>query len=369
MEKCLHILPMNKLSGAEKMALILCKNLKKFKPIVVCGGEILSEVFKKQGIESYHMTFSNKKLFINLSNLKDIIEKNNIKIIHAHDNNASLNAYLVKKIYRLNIKVVSHIHSCYPFLKSNKLIKRIDRYLRPRYDINITCGNLVYDFYKNNADYFKKEKFLVLSNAIDLNEIKNLDSNERDELRFKFNIPKDKTILGFVGRLCNIKGIIPFIEAFNKHKNDFENCRVLLIGSGDEELKIKQLIKELELDEFFILTGFQENVYKFYSLIDIFFLPSIYEGLPMVLLEAMAFKKSVISMNVGSISEIIDEQRGVLVEAGDYENFIYNLKKLKKDKEKVINYGMKAYEFVIKNYNAETYINNIEKIYSDLLIS
>ena len=60
--KCLHILPMNKLSGAEKLVLILCKNMKNYEPIVICGGDTLSNVFKENGIESYSMNFSIKNI-------------------------------------------------------------------------------------------------------------------------------------------------------------------------------------------------------------------------------------------------------------------------------------------------------------------
>ena len=55
MDKVLHVLPMNKMSGAERMALLLCKNLKNYKPVVVCGGEELSNVFKESG--EYVVTF------------------------------------------------------------------------------------------------------------------------------------------------------------------------------------------------------------------------------------------------------------------------------------------------------------------------
>ena len=51
--KCLHILPMNKLSGAEKLALILCKNMKKYEPIVICGGDNLKGIFEESSIKSY----------------------------------------------------------------------------------------------------------------------------------------------------------------------------------------------------------------------------------------------------------------------------------------------------------------------------
>ena len=63
---------------------------------------------------------------------------------------SSLNAYLVKRTFRLDIKVISHIHNCYPFLKGKNFNKLLDSYFRPRYDYNISCGSLVYEFYREN---------------------------------------------------------------------------------------------------------------------------------------------------------------------------------------------------------------------------
>ena len=60
--KCLHVLPMNKLSGAEKLALILCKNMKTYEPIVVCGGDNLKSIFEKENIKSYSVDFTNNIL-------------------------------------------------------------------------------------------------------------------------------------------------------------------------------------------------------------------------------------------------------------------------------------------------------------------
>ncbi|MBI6026998.1 glycosyltransferase [Clostridium perfringens] len=367
MKKCLHILPMNKLSGAEKMALLICKNMKKFTPVVVCGGKSLSEIFKKEGIESYDTTFSNKNIFKTLRFLKNIIEKNNIKIIHAHDNNASLNAYLVKRTFRLDIKVISHIHNCYPFLKGKNFNKLLDSYFRPRYDYNISCGSLVYEFYKKNTKYFRTDKTEVLSNAMDIKEINKFDFNKSKKIIEKFNIPKDKKILGFIGRLDEQKGIIPFIKELSKYKEYFNDCTFLLVGSGSQEQEIKILIKELNLDKYFILTGFQEDTYKFYPIIDVFFLPSLYEGLPMVLLEAMAFKKTIVSMDVGSIGELINDKTGVLIKKGDYKAFINYLKYIKDNENKVKRYGEEASRFVRENYNIESYVEKVEKKYKSLI--
>lgn len=367
MKKCLHILPMNKLSGAEKMALLLCKNLKEYTPIVVCGGMSLSEVFIKNKIDTYTLDFSNKNIIKTLINLSKIIKSNNIKIIHAHDNNASLRAYLVKKLYGLDVKVISHIHNCYPFLKENNLTKRIDSYFRPRYDLNITCGKLVFDFYEENADYFIKDKTKILSNAMDIEEIKDFDTLKSEEVRKKYNIPNDKTILGFIGRLDEQKGIIPFINEFAKHKEKFCDCKILLVGSGAQEKEIKDIISQLNLEEFFVLAGFQKDTYKFYPLIDIFFLPSLYEGLPMVLLEAMAFKSPIVSMNVGSIEEVINDETGILIEKGDYKRFIKALENIKNNKSKAMEYGNRASRFVSENYNIEYYEKKISNYYNKLI--
>lgn len=363
MNKVLHVLPMNKMSGAERMALLLCKNLKNYEPIVVCGGEELSNVFKENQINSYNIKFSNKKILANAFELSKIIKSEKVKIVHAHDNTASLISYLVKKFFKADVKIVSHIHNCYPFLKGNGVNKRIDRYLRNKYDFNITCGKTVTDFYKENTNYFNEEKNLTLPNAMDIEYITNIESKDIEEVMKKYCIPKDKKILGFIGRLDEQKGIIPFINELSKHKDKFNDSVILLVGNGYQEEEVKNLIKELNLEELFILTGFQESVNIFYPIIDVFFLPSLYEGLPMVLLEAMAFKKTVISMNVGSISEVINKDTGILVDYMNYDKFINELIRVKNLGREQNLLGNNAYKFLKAKFNINEYVDKIENLY------
>ena len=365
--RCLHILPMNKLSGAEKMALLICKNMKEFEPVVVCGGSNLKSVFEKEGIKSYSLDFSTRRVLKTIYLLKQIIKENDIKILHAHDNIASLNAYLTKKVYGLDVKVVAHIHSCYPFLKKNGINKMVDSFFRPKYDLNILCGSLVDKFYKNNTMYYKTIKSKVLSNAINIDSTI-VDLDELGYIRERFNIPDNKIILGFIGRICNIKGIVPFIEEISIQKDKFEDCKILLIGNGEQENKVREFLKKLNLEELFILIGFQQEVHKFYPLIDIFFLPSLYEGLPMVILEAMTFKKAIVSMNVGSISEVIkNNDTGILIEKNAISCFVSELEKLKNNKELQIKLGNNAYEYVNKNFNISSYIEKLQQSYREII--
>ena len=199
--------------------------------------------------------------------------------------------------------------------------------------------------------------------------ITNIDFNDVENVRKEFNIPKDKKILGFIGRLSEQKGILPFINEFAKHKDRFEDCKVLLVGNGEQEDQVKELISKLGLNDMFILTGFQDDIYKFYPIIDVLFLPSIYEGLPMVLLEGMAFKKAVVSMDVGSINELVTKETGVLVRAGAYKEFIDKLEKVKNNKNIAEKYSINGYNFVQKKYNIKYYVKSVESIYDNVLNS
>ena len=367
MDKVLHVLPMNKMSGAERMALLICKNMKEYKPVVVCGGESLSKIFSENEIKSYNMKFSTKNILGSTSTLNKIIKRENIKIVHAHDNTASLISYLAKKLFKLDVKIISHIHNCYPFLKGNGVNKKIDKYLRNKYDFNITCGKTVTDFYKENTDYFNENKNLTLSNAMDIDYITNVDKRDIEKVIKKYKIPTNKKVVGFIGRLDEQQGIIPFIKELAKYKDEFSDSVILLVGNGSQEDEIKVLIKELKLEEMFILTGFQDNVNVFYPIIDVFFLPSLYEGLPMVLLEAMAFKKVVISMNVGSISEVINKETGILIVQGDYQKFINELIRVKNNKELTTVLGYNAFKLIEEQFNIEGYVKKIIKKYDSII--
>ncbi|MBS3200933.1 glycosyltransferase family 4 protein [Turicibacter bilis] len=368
MIKVLHLLPMNKLSGAERMGLLICKHMSEVESYVITGGADLAAVFEKEGIQTNHLNFSMRQLPQVIKQLNRFIREKQIDIIHAHDNIASLSAYLTKKRYGLKVKIVSHIHNCYPWLEGNGVYKRIDQFIRPKYDFNIACGQIVYDYYYQHAPYFNLKKTCILSNAIDVSNLGITPQNQVNEIREIFNIPSDQKIIGYIGRLSEQKGMIPFIKALKNYKDQFENCKFLIVGSGEQEDETKQLVKEFELEELFIFTGFQSNIYPFYQLIDIFFLPSLYEGLPMVLLEAMAFRKAVVSMNVGSINEIIkDDITGKLVKPKAYSEFIKCLYNIKEDETILQKYGNNARMLIEGNNDIKAYVKKIISIYDKVI--
>lgn len=368
MIKVLHLLPMNKLSGAERMGLLICKHMSDVESYVITGGLDLAAVFEKEGIQTRYLNFSTKQLPQVMKKLNVFIKEKQIDIIHAHDNIASLSAYLTKKRYGLTVKIVSHIHNCYPWLERNGIHKCIDHFIRPNYDFNIACGQIVYDYYEQHASYFNPEQTCILSNAIDASNLGTTSQNQLDQIRKIFNIPTNQTIIGYIGRLSEQKGLIPFIRVLKNYKNQFENCKFLIVGSGEQEDEVKQLIMEVGLEDLFIFTGFQSNVYPFYQLIDIFFLPSLYEGLPMVLLEAVGSGVPTISMNVGSISEvIIDKETGILIESEQRIEFIERLMDLKNDSKLRQQIAKIGQQHVQSKFSLEAYNQSLKAVYQGLV--
>ncbi len=364
----MHIIPRNKLSGAEKVCLLIAKNLKRYEVIVVCGGEELKNIFIEQGIKTYNLSFCNRDFVYTLKKLKDICKEEDIGVIHAHDNIASIYSFLVKKLMFNNIKIISHVHSVYPFLKNNSLFKIIDLYFRPKYDYNILCGKLVLNHYLEFTTYFPQNKYEILSNSIDLKTIEKYKLIPSHELRETYNIPNNKIVIGYCGRLCTIKGLIPFVYELSKNIDKFQNCIFLIVGNGELEDELKSLINKLKLEDKFIFVGFQQDTYPFYQMMDIFFLPSLYEGLPMVLLEAMAFEKTVVSMNVGGISELIkNKENGYLVESQNYDSFIKTLVFASNNYNKDSGLRQLAFSTIQDAYNITNYCEKLSDIYECLM--
>ena len=117
------------------------------------------------------------------------------------------------------------------------------------------------------------------------------------------------------------------------------------------------------------MKGYQENPYKYYSMFDVLFLPSKYEGLPMVILEAMTLNIPVVSMDVGGISEVINNDSGILVEQGNYDKFINELLNLKNNPNKIKAMGKESCNFIKLNYDADKIVKKVEEIYRNLYIS
>ena len=143
---------------------------------------------------------------------------------------------------------------------------------------------------------------------------------ERNELREKLVIPPDAFVWTAVGRLTRQKGFIFLVDAFSMVLENGGDSYLLIIGDGEDRGMLEKRVKKLGVDRRVFFCGFRSDVKDFLDISNAFVLSSLWEGGPLVLLEAMAAGLPVVSTCVGDASGMVKEgETGLLVEPGDPE--------------------------------------------------
>jgi len=157
----------------------------------------------------------------------------------------------------------------------------------------------------------------VIPNGVDWHRFEGVAG---DRLRSKLQIEEDEKVIIFVGTLRPVKGVKYLIQAMNIIRQEDAKVRLLLVGDGEEKQSLERLVKELGLEEAVKFVGEvpNEKVPQYMVASDILVLPSLSEGFPNVLLEAMASGLPIVATNVDGVPEIIShDENGLLVEPGD----------------------------------------------------
>lgn len=214
-------------------------------------------------------------------------------------------AFIIKKFSK-RTRIFIHSHN-----GNDKC--RIQHYiLRPLVnkvaDLKLACSEVAarWMFGKKAME---RNEVILCNNFIDTDKFL-FNKRVRDKLRNELNI-KDKFVIGHIGRFTNQKNHKGLIDIFSHIKND--NAILMLLGTGELEEEIKSYVEKLHLKNRVLFLGVKENVNEYYQAMDLFILPSFFEGLPVVGIEAQVSglkcifsdtidKKSDISGNVEFIS-------------------------------------------------------------------
>lgn len=171
---------------------------------------------------------------------------------------------------------------------------------------------------------------------------------------------KENIVLS-LGRVTKAKGIDTLINAWKKVEASLKTeWKLLIVGDGEDKEKFIQLSKELNLKNITFIDG-TSDIKQFYEKSKIFVIPSVAEGFPMTIVEAMAYKCCVISSKTAGGIKLVDENSGILFDIGDKEALANNLNSLINNSNLIQTLALSAYED-IKNYE----IKNLEKLWGDI---
>ena len=228
------------------------------------GCRVVSIPYRKKNIVKYFFV------------LYRYISKEKIDIVHVHGSSAIMSVELVAaRLAGCKVRIAhSHNTTC-ENPKADKILRPI---FNRNYTVAFACGQ------EAGRWMFGKRKFTVIPNGRNLKKHE-YSPAKRSEYRNRLGIPLDVLVVGHVGRFNRQKNheylVRIFREVYKKNRNSY----LVLVGTGEKVEAIKTLVKKLELGKNVIFTGMIENISDYLSAFDVMLLPSLYEGLPLVVIE------------------------------------------------------------------------------------
>lgn len=340
---------------------LLNRNDFNVKLCVLRGRDELTKRFEEKGIDIRHLgrnKFDPNTLF----DILGIVKKADIKVIHAHGYGAS-NFGRMARIFS-KASVIVHAHdddSKYPFHQ-----KVADYLLSPFTDRAIAVSESV-----KEAAVTKRripgEKVFVLHNGIYLDTFSDPGKERVEKERIRLGIKPDHPVIGAVGRLGVEKGIRYLLQAAVKVLTVSPGTVFLLAGDGPLLEDLKNLSQRLGIGKNVVFAGYCQDVPAVLSIVDIVATPSLTEGSPLAVLEAMAMGKPIVASNVGGIKEILkDGETGLLVPSEDPSALAEKILHLIGNSQEARELGKRAREESGK-YDIHLHARKIEKHYFDLI--
>ena len=228
-----------------------------------------------------------QKVFKYQKELRRVLRNGKYKIVHSHINTLSVFPLYAAKKVGVPVRI-AHSHSTTNKKEWKKnLLKQVLRPFSKKYATNYMCCSELAGRWLFGDKAYDEGKVYLLNNAIDLDKFK-YDKKIGDKKRKELGIKEDTIVIGHIGRFVAQKNHIFLIDIFNQFHKKEKNSILLLAGQGPLQEEIKNKVRELGLDDSVRFLGQRNDANELYQAFDVFLLPSLYEGLPVVGVEAQA---------------------------------------------------------------------------------
>lgn len=340
-----------------------------FRNLAFClkGAQPVREMFEQEGIrvveyEAAEPSYRRPKDYMAASrSLARKLKEHSVDLMHSADLLAAHRSTLAGLL--AGVRHVSHIRGRFETLsrRDKSFLLPVKRFLFVSENTRRAFGHAA-----------GAERGAVIYDGIDVKE-----RDERDALsvRAEFSIPPDAKVVGMVARLAPAKDYPTLVRAAARVCEKEPRTLFLIVGehSGVEAYRehfaqVKRLIEESNIARHFIFTDFREDVQRLIAAFDLFVLSTHMEGLPLVILEAMAQARAVIATDVGGIPEIVrHEETGLVFPHGDDERLACQLLTLLDDEERREGLGLAGREFVKSNFSRESFVSSVTNLYREVL--
>ena len=305
-----------------------------------------------------------------LMNLIFFLKKNRYHIVHTHNSKAGFLGRLAAKF--AGVPVIVHtvhgfaFHDQEPIWRQN-LFRNLERRASRWCDKMIFISQPLIDWALREG-VVTEDKAVKIYSGIELDQFGPVTEDTKNRIRSKWRIGHEDVVIGVVSKLWEGKGHAILIKAFKELRKEIKDIRLVIVGEGYIYNELRNLVHMLGLKDSVLFTGFQMDVSEIIATFDVAVLPSFFEGMGRVLLEAMAMEKPVVASRVGGIPDLVEHcVNGFLVSPGDVLELSNTIKKIVRDKKLAHEMGKKGRKRITEQFSAEAMVQSIEKVYNECL--
>lgn len=228
-----------------------------------------------------------QKLFKYHKELKRVLKEGNYKIVHSHINTLSVFSLFAAKCAKVPVRI-AHSHSTTNKKEKKKnLMKQVLKPFSKLFATDYMCCSELAGRWLFGDKLYDEGKIYLLNNAIDLQKFE-YNEKIREEVRKELNIDEETFVIGHIGRFVEQKNHSFLIDIFDELQKQRPNSILMLVGQGPLQDAIKAKVEQLGLKNKVLFLGQRNDATRLYQAMDVFVLPSLYEGLPVVGVEAQA---------------------------------------------------------------------------------
>lgn len=357
--------------GAEKIVIKECQLLQKkgFKVMVVGITPIDASPFldkiRQFGLPYYQIVSKFKFDLGAIVKLKTILKRERCDLVHSNKYKADIISLIASRL--AGVPIITTVHGwCSEDLKAC-VYEKIQA-ISWRFFDHVICVSGSYKEKVLGAGASEKNVTVIHNGITPENYLGKDIENKRIPFLRRYGIPTNHFIVGIIGRLSVEKGHRYFLEAAGRILKQEPNVSFIIAGEGKEESSIRKLIEHSGLNGHIRMLGYVEKMQEVYTALDAVVMPSLREGLPNVLLEAMLYEKPVIATAVGGIPEVIrNNEDGLLIPPKDSLAIADNLLTLIRNPEERRRIGFNARKRVLEDFTLERKMTKVEELYKEVI--
>lgn len=292
-----------------------------------------------------------------LSQAKALVDKKGIDAVHSHE--FAMNVHGAVLARRCALPGVATVHG------RNYYADKWRRRLAYRWVASLSQMVAVSNDirrYLTTSVGISERRVAVIPNGIDPGRFQ-FDESLRQAVRKALGFRDDEWVIGAIGNLYRVKGHAVLLKAVRELVPRFP-LQVFIAGRGEEESALRGQAEALGIADRVRFLGFRDDVQRLLCAMDLFVLPSLSEGHPLSLLEAMACRRPVVASSVGGIPEVIAQGRnGLLFESGNPTDLVTSIASLLEDSKLRRRVSAAGYEHVLKHYSLSSMVEGYLELF------